>query len=89
MLVLSRKKQDIIVISDGPDQISVQVLDVRGGVVKIGIVAPQTVAVRRGELRPRESREKLMKTATSLAGSCMRPIPSVAGDRRTIHSLDA
>ena len=88
MLVLSRKKQDIIVIKSGLDQISIQVLEVRGGVVKIGIVAPQAVAVRRGELAPRGPRQKLMKSA-SLVGPSMRPVPSVAGDRRPIRSLDA
>ena len=47
MLVLSRKTDEKLVI--GSDVI-ITVLAVRGNSVRIGIEAPQAVAVRRGEL---------------------------------------
>lgn len=48
MLVLTRKLNESIAIGDG--QIQVTILDVRGGRVRLGIVAPPTVAIRRKEL---------------------------------------
>lgn len=50
MLVLSRKVGDSIVIGEGPDQVTVTVLEVRGDVVRVGIDAPRSVAVHRAEL---------------------------------------
>jgi carbon storage regulator len=47
MLVLSRRTDEEIVI-DG--QIRIKVLATRGGKVRIGISAPQEVAIERGEL---------------------------------------
>lgn len=47
MLVLSRKKNQSIVIDGG---IEIQVLQLKGGTVKIGISAPNDVRIVRGEL---------------------------------------
>lgn len=47
MLVLSRRTGEQIVIADG---IVVQVLSVRGDVVKLGITAPKDVSVHRREV---------------------------------------
>jgi carbon storage regulator len=47
MLVLSRKKDESIMIGD---QIEIKVLSVEGDQVKIGIVAPQNVKVYRSEV---------------------------------------
>lgn len=47
MLVLSRRAGESVVIGDG---ITVTVLEVRGDVVRIGIDAPRSVAVHRGEV---------------------------------------
>lgn len=47
MLVLNRKKGEKIVISD---DIFIEVLDVGGGRVSLGIVAPKSVAVNREEV---------------------------------------
>ncbi len=47
MLVLSRKQGEQIKIGDG---ITVVVLGVRGGVVKLGIDAPEHLRILRGEL---------------------------------------
>ena len=49
MLVLSRRKNETIVI-DG--QIEIEVLKVKGNMVRLGIKAPQSVKILRGELAP-------------------------------------
>ena len=53
MLVLTRKQQESIVI-DG--QITIKVLYLRGNRIRLGIDAPNSVAVRRGELPIHASR---------------------------------
>lgn len=47
MLVLSRKKNESIMIGD---QIEVKILGVEGDQVKLGIVAPKSVKVHRTEV---------------------------------------
>ena len=47
MLVLSRKKNDSIVIADN---IVITILDVRGDRVRLGIEAPKTVPIYRQEI---------------------------------------
>lgn len=47
MLVLSRKKDESIMIGD---QIEIKILSVEGEQVKIGIVAPKNVKVYRSEV---------------------------------------
>jgi carbon storage regulator len=47
MLVLSRRVGESVVIGD---DVVVTVLEVRGDVVRIGVDAPRSVAVRRAEL---------------------------------------
>ncbi len=47
MLVLSRKKNESIVIGD---DISIRVVAVRGNRVRIAIDAPEHIRIRRGEL---------------------------------------
>ena len=49
MLVLSRKKNESIVIGDN---VRIEVLKVSGNTVRIGIQAPREVKVLRGELAP-------------------------------------
>ncbi len=48
MLVLSRSKEEEIVIGDG---IVIKVVEITGNKVKIGITAPPSVVVVRGELK--------------------------------------
>lgn len=50
MLVLARKLDESIVI--GPD-ITVTVLEIKGGVVRLGIAAPEDVPVNREEVSAR------------------------------------
>lgn len=47
MLVLSRKKDESIMIGD---DIQITIVDVRGDKVRLGIVAPRTVSVHRQEV---------------------------------------
>lgn len=51
MLVLSRKKNETIVI-DG--NIQIEVLKIKGNTVRLGIKAPAEIKVLRGELGPLE-----------------------------------
>jgi carbon storage regulator len=50
MLVLSRKESQRLVIGDN---IVVQIVRVQGGTVRLGIVAPPEVSIRREELAAR------------------------------------
>ncbi len=47
MLVLTRKKNEKIIINDN---IELTIIDVKGEQVKIGIKAPRNVSVHRGEI---------------------------------------
>lgn len=47
MLVLTRKTGEEIIIGDG---IRVQVIDTKGGRVRLGITAPRSVSVHRSEV---------------------------------------
>ncbi len=47
MLVLSRKDSEQIVIDD---QICIKVLSIRGNTVRLGIEAPRSVSILRGEI---------------------------------------
>ncbi len=49
MLVLSRKKNQTVVI-DG--EIEIQVLQIKGNTIRLGVNAPRDVRVLRGELKP-------------------------------------
>lgn len=60
MLVLSRKKDEKIIIGD---QITVMVIEIRGDKVRLGIDAPKEVSVHRQEVyeairREREAQQK-------------------------------
>jgi carbon storage regulator len=66
MLVLSRKKNESIVINDS---IVVTVVDVRGDKVRIGIEAPREVSVHRQEVLEAILNERL-KLAAEPAEDC-------------------
>jgi carbon storage regulator CsrA len=56
MLVLTRKVEQEIIIEGG---IRVKVLDIeRGGRVKLGIEAPESVGIWRAELKEMQDKEK-------------------------------
>ncbi len=56
MLVLSRKKDECIIIGDG---IIITVVDIRGDKVRLGITAPAEIPVHRREIYEAIQRENL------------------------------
>jgi len=55
MLVLSRKREEQIVIGDG---IIVKVIEICGDRVKLGFIAPTTVPIARGEIYAAEKKKR-------------------------------
>ena len=47
MLVLSRKKDEVVVIGDN---IEITIVEIKGDTVKLGISAPRDIKIYRGEL---------------------------------------
>jgi carbon storage regulator len=64
MLVLTRRQNEEIVIGD---DVVIRVLRTGSGSVKIGVVAPEGVGIRRGELKPREERVRDERPANLLS----------------------
>jgi len=58
MLVLSRQKDESIIIGD---DVEVTIVDVRGDKVRLGITAPKSISVHRREVYEAIQREKLEK----------------------------
>lgn len=58
MLVLSRRKNESIVIGDGDTTIRVTVVEVRGDKVRLGIAAPEEIPVHRLEIYEAIRRER-------------------------------
>ena len=56
MLVLSRRKDEIIVIGDN---VRVTVVDIRGDTVRLGITAPKSIPVYRQEIYEAIQRENI------------------------------
>lgn len=50
MLVLSRKRNEIIVLGEGEDQIILSVIEIRGDKVSLGIEANQKITIHRKEV---------------------------------------
>ncbi len=55
MLVLSRKKDEQIVVNIGTETVLVRVLQVDGKKVRLGITAPPSVAIHRDEVWKRQA----------------------------------
>ena len=61
MLVLSRQKDETIVIGD---DVEITIVDVRGDKVRLGISAPRNISVHRKEIYDAIQREKIEKAAS-------------------------
>ena len=87
MLVLSRRKDEVIMIGD---DIAVYVTDVRGDKVRIGIEAPKEVKVHRREIYAAIARKEEQKAATATIASwpsCTSPAtPVIACSRKHSRS---
>ena len=66
MLVLSRKKDEKIIIGDS---ISVMVIEIRGDKVRLGIDAPRDVTVHRQEVYEAIQKEREMQDSTEVQDS--------------------
>ena len=73
MLVLSRQKDESIIIGD---DIEVTIVDVRGDKVRLGINAPRSISVHRKEIYEAIQREKAQKAAEEEAtqGDSQQPV---------------
>lgn len=69
MLVLSRKKNESIMIGD---HVEVKILSVEGDQVKLGIVAPKTVTVHRSEVF--EAIQQQNKEALNVASNLLEQL---------------
>lgn len=67
MLILSRQKDESIVIND---DITVVISDIRGDKVKLGIIAPKEISVDRYEVRQAKLRAKLNTSEIESAEPC-------------------
>ena len=51
MLVLSRKRNQAIVLEIGDQIVEVKVKQIRGNIVRLGLAAPQNIKILRKELK--------------------------------------
>jgi len=58
MLVLSRKKNEEIIIGEGENQVRLMIVEIRGDKVRLGIDADRSVPVHRKEVYDAIEREK-------------------------------
>lgn len=64
MLVLSRKKDEVIMVGD---DIEITLVDIRGDQVKIGVSAPRSVSIHRKEIYDAIQQENLAAAQASKA----------------------
>ena len=70
MLVLSRQKDESIIIGD---DVEIIIVDVRGDKVRLGITAPKDVSVHRREVYDAIQREKNAKISDEAADQETKP----------------
>ena len=66
MLVLSRQKDESIIIGD---DVEITIVDVRGEKVRLGINAPRSISVHRKEVYEAIQREKQQKETAEKSGT--------------------
>ena len=77
MLVLSRQRDETIIIGDN---IEVTVVDIRGGKVRLGITAPKGISVHRKEVYEairRENRQAAQPANEAAPAPSVPSVPSV------------
>ena len=79
MLVLSRQKDESIVIGD---DVEIMIVDVRGDKVRLGIVAPKEISVHRKEVYDAIQREKAEKKEQE-----EKEVPSIVLNEPSDHPL--
>ena len=77
MLVLSRKRDESILIGD---DVEITVIDVRGDTVKLGVSAPKSVAVYRKEVYEAIQRENI--AAAQSAGQDLSSLAKALRERK-------
>ncbi|HMO13114.1 MAG TPA: carbon storage regulator [Pirellulaceae bacterium] len=68
MLVLSRKVNDELIIGD---DVRIKVLKIKGNTIRLGIEAPNSVRVARGELADRDSANHEIVTTVEISGQAV------------------
>jgi len=53
MLILTRREDECVVIGEGPEQVVLTVVDIRGDKVRLGFEAPRQVPIHRKEIADR------------------------------------
>ena len=59
MLVLSRKKNESVIITVGDQRIRVMVIEIRGDKARLGFAAPKDVTIHREEIQSEVDAERL------------------------------
>ena len=72
MLVLSRKKNESIVINN---DITIVVVEIRGDKVRLGVEAPKEVPVHRREVYEAIQRSDAANASTKAMGPCWKSAP--------------
>lgn len=84
MLILSRKKDERIVIDDN---IQIQIVDVRSDIVKIGIEAPKSVKIYREEVWSNIQKENREADVSIAKGDVETSISSIIQQKVSKTSL--
>ncbi|MGM0607895.1 MAG: carbon storage regulator CsrA [Candidatus Muiribacteriota bacterium] len=71
MLVLTRKKNESIIIGDN---VEVVIVDIKGDQIKIGINAPKNVSVHRKEVYEEIQRENIIAAKTTVKAKNMKQL---------------
>lgn len=71
MLVLSRKRDETIIIND---QIEIRILDIKGDTVRVGIVAPKDIKVYRKEVFDAIVRENKAAQNSSISLTTLKAV---------------
>ena len=52
MLILSRKRNEAIILKIGDQIVEIEVKQIKGNTVRLGLAAPQNIKILRKELKP-------------------------------------